>query len=863
MKEKIEKILKKIGGWSRLTILQSLLCVFWLLLIPKEPANAVIFGYSLRRLALLIPMSLPIFAALFARFLLLSRNNSGWLKKRFSGDHLPRSASWLVYSGMLITAGSWSFSFLFFFLGFSSDLGAFYRLIPMIISYFLIGTEAMLFVPFFVYKSKKLHKSGGDGFPKIPFLGAFLILLAFLFLIEATGLGKDPERVSIISLGSPILEGQIWYITGLVILALTGIFSLGSIPVGNRASGKINPDLAIAAILWLMAVVLWMSLPLPKNNYFAPQAQPPNFEKYPFSDAEQYDYNSLYVLFGSLKDFVVSKPLYVSLLTILHAIGGFNYANIILLQTLIIAVFPPILYLIGRELHSRISGVVMALLAIFREVSSIQSSSMANVSNSKLMLSDMHAALLAGFLALIFIRWLKQKDQTIRGHEFLIGGLIGTLILTRIQTFALIPFALLCVIIRYFPRVRQMLVSTQVLLTTLALVISPVLLRNHSITGVYWIDNPSSSSGLSRILTTGIDMEEEIIRETDREEVVESNTEVLKLMITRHFGEYLHSVADNFSRNSISSFLVMPVRVGNSVPLLEYLTIQQPFWEEVYSYANWKNLALVIINIGLISYGFAKIIQRNLWPALAFTGFYITYSLSSAVVRLSGWRFILPVDWIIYSMYAIGIVDILIIVFGSISRNNLKIHSPLMVDYPTHAGKPNHRWSWYLGVGVLFLFTGAFIPSRELLFPEKLPEFSRSQICEKINDSLVQTGYTESNQDFSTFCLSEDTRVLAGYGFYPRYFKSGEGYYSRSYDPWYGRQDYARMVFRLIGIRNSKVYIKTEEENLRFPNGSLVFLAGKEKTKFEAQFVLVESQNPQLIISSEFLSAGIKTPQLK
>lgn len=94
---------------------------------------------------------------------------------------------------------------------------------------------------------------------------------------------------------------------------------------------------------------------------------------------------------------------------------------------------------------------------------------------------------------------------------------------------------------------------------------------------------------------------------------------------------------------------------------------------------------------------------------------------------------------------------------------------------------------------------------------------------------------------------------MKGYAFYPRYFSAGEGYYSRTYDPWFGRQDYSRLVFRLVGVKNAKIYIKTEMEAARIPNGSIVFLVGREKANSEAQFVLIDGPEPELIISSSLL----------
>ncbi|HUV15786.1 MAG TPA: hypothetical protein VMW28_04405, partial [Pelolinea sp.] len=748
----------------------------------------------------------------------------------------------------------WSFIFLFFFIGFFSDLGAFYRLMPLMANFFLLGLEAVLFVPLFIYKKKANKASHKEKFPLKTFLVALLILLGAFILIEVTGLGKDPVWVSTISLGAPLLEGQIWYISGLLALLASTAYAWSLIPSNAQFNQTGRSDLVIFIILWLAAVILWMSLPLPNHNYFAPAVQPPNFEKYPFSDAEQYAYNSLYVYYGSLEDFVVSKPLYVSLLTIFHWIGGLSYINLVLLQTLVVGLFPPMLYLIGREVHSRFGGISIALFAIFREVTAIQASSMANVSNTKLLLSDMPAALLVSLLALVLIRWFKESNNKLSGREFLIGGLIGALILIRIQTMALAPFAVILIVIRYFPRIKHILASAAILLLALALVVTPVLLRNHSITGVYWVDSPSSSQRLYTKFLDAADYENAELEAETREEVLQRNINVISTAFVKGFGSIMQFTMDHFLRNGISSILVMPVRLGNGTSFLDYLRINQPFWAEVYSHSNWLNSAIVIVNLTLIALGFSKVFGRNPKSVIAVLGLYTVYSLSSAVVRLSGWRFILPVDWIIYTFYALGLVEVLLWLFRHTVHRDLRTEAGWIAEYPALVPSIRRPRSFYAAFGLLFFFIGVFIPAREVLLPSYVPKDSKTKICERIENALTQNGYDEFRNDFISFCSSDETRVLSGFSIYPRYFKSGEGFYQRTYDPWFGEQDYARLVFRLIATQNTKVYIKTDTENLKIPNGALVYLAGRETTKFGAQFVLVDSEEPQLIISSALLS---------
>ena len=189
------------------------------------------------------------------------------------------------------------------------------------------------------------------------------------------------------------------------------------------------------------------------------------------------------------------------------------------------ALFPPVLYLIGRELHSRLGGIAIALFAILREVSSIQAASIANTSNTKLLLSYLPAALLAAVLALTLIRWFKTKEKRSSGSEVLVGGLIGVFILTRLQTMALVPFALIACNHHSYPKFNKDPCFLFILLASIGLVITPVLIRNHSITVVFgWII--PSSSGLSKFLTTGIEVNWNVISQSSA--ILSANLQVFQ-----------------------------------------------------------------------------------------------------------------------------------------------------------------------------------------------------------------------------------------------------------------------------------------------------------------------------------------------
>jgi len=839
-------------NWLNFISIQALLTIIWLLSIPKEAGNAIVFGFSLKRLALLIPLFIPLIGSIFLKLRL--KNNpfvQGWLQ---DASKKSRLAVILTVTGFLFAVLMLSAGFLYHFLAIPIDINIYIRLLPIFTCYFILGIEAVLFVPLILYPSKQAHHEVNRTFPWLPFCISFGVLITGLLIVTLTGLGINPERVSIISLGSPLLEGQIWYISLFIALMMMTVYAWKCIPDGSRPSFPGKLDLIIALILWLLAVVLWMSLPLPKNNYFAPQVQAPNFEKYPFSDAEQYDFNSLYVLYGTLRDFVISKPLYVSLLALFHAIAGLSYIRIIFLQTLLVAVFPSVLYLIGKELHSRIGGITIALFAIMREITAIRATSIANISSTKLLLSDMPATLLASILVLMLIRWFKSSEKKISGYEFIIGGLVGMFILTRIQTLALVFFILMMVIIRYFRNFKSIASSALLFLFAVGLVVTPILIRNHAITGVYWIDDPRASTGLSRIMTEGLNIEEEGFSDSSSNQTLQNNGNLFEFLLKNNLGDLIYFTGDNFLRNEISSILTLPVRLGNKISFNEFFSINLPFWMEVYSQHNALNLIVFFINFALIALGFTMVFQKYPMVFLAVLGFHIVYNLSSSVVRLSGWRFVLPADWFFYFLYALGLVECLIWCFKKIAGWNLSSQLVWFGNNPIEIKTKRKNLITFLVYGLLFIFMGAAIPLRENLLPSLIPEYSRTNACLKIENQLLESENKQKAAGFYDFCTSDKAQVLFGYGVYPRFFDAGEGFYDRSTDPWFGRQPYSRLVFRLIGTQNGKIFIKSKIDGIQFPNGALVYTVGTLDPKSGALVVFIEGDEPELIFSSDLLS---------
>ena len=130
------RIFKDIRSFFYLILIQSLTAMFWLLIIPKEPEHAVFLGYSLKRLALLIPIILlPILG--FVVLALLKRH-SGLQVLILDRKKSVKTGKIMIYVGFIVVSAVWLFAFFFHFLRIFPDIGAYIRLLPVLSRFFFL-----------------------------------------------------------------------------------------------------------------------------------------------------------------------------------------------------------------------------------------------------------------------------------------------------------------------------------------------------------------------------------------------------------------------------------------------------------------------------------------------------------------------------------------------------------------------------------------------------------------------------------------------------------------------------------------------------------------------------------------------------
>jgi hypothetical protein len=335
-----------------LWVVQGLAALIWLFLIPTDTENSIFLGFSPARLALL--------GAAFVLIIV-----SGVL---FHYDKLPLK-NWFdvdSHAGLwdLVYVSSW---FIFhvspalIFVLHAIQGGPQYaayaeRLTPLALWFSLSSLELIVLMV-----SIRFTKRQGMINQLKPVLKLLIFILLILFLIGAvvvfTGVGITPDK-NMGEPATPVFEWQIF----LIILALI-IFAF--LPERIRS---LFPRWAALGI-YVFTVALWLSQSV-NTAYTATPLRAPNFEIYPFSDPQIYSQYSQSALIGNgfLYPDVPSRPLYIAFLTWFQLLGGQEYNQVVVFQTLLLAFFPVLLYLIGRELGGPALGFAIAAMAAFRDI---------------------------------------------------------------------------------------------------------------------------------------------------------------------------------------------------------------------------------------------------------------------------------------------------------------------------------------------------------------------------------------------------------------------------------------------------------------------------------------------------------------
>lgn len=710
--------------------------------------------------------------------------------------------------------------------------------------------------------------------------------------------------------GVPILETQLffaWVISMSFSLFLVALER----KVLTRSSGKnIKPaiiDITACLLIWIAAVLTWQSISIP-TSWFITENRPPNFEPYPNSDAYLYDTTAQTALVGEGFIFAsepyIRRPLHAAYLTILHWIGGQDYSKVISLQILVLALLPVLAYLVALTLHNRISGLLVALIILMREASSIAISGNITASHVKLLMVDVFVALMITLFVLAVLHWLKNLPH-VKSGPLITGGVLGASVLIRNETVILvIPLAL----ILWWSTVKEKrgrLWTKQMLLFTwgLLLVISPWVWRNYSLTGKIFIDSPIMRFDLiaqryqdvqdkqpqpqeNSPTPTAPNIQSEETpsppepniasgEETTAEQYVQSVAEQTLEFIIGKPGEVSKFIISHYTNSQLQTILVFPSSLRPIDSLIGFsghrsleiffdeccsmqnYTRRLPFWHKWDGKIPSQSVILIILNLILLSWGVQIAWQTHRITGIAPISFAFTYIILNALFRNSGGRYILPVDWIPMIYYCIGLADISIRLLYKILGIDLPVR--LFNRDPLNSagkGKPFNLQSpafFSLSIGLFLL--GSLIPLTEKAFSQRYTSsLQENMITTLFESDLLQPNEKATLDEF----VAQGGTIVTGRALYPRYFREFIGE-PGSNNP-FGPRDYPRIGFYLAGPQHSTVVLPSQTKPEYFPNASDVVVFRCSIEEVLAVAVFNQEQAAQAIYMRSPLPLNISCP---
>ncbi len=654
------------------------------------------------------------------------------------------------------------------------------------------------------------------------FLGLLMVLVIF---IGWSRIGLAPDWTGWNAPGTPVLFSQVLLACGIgiVVFMLTRRFGM-------------RQDIFISLVLWSVATVIWLSAPA-QPTFFSPKVRPPNFQPYPFSDSAYYDLTSQTILNGKSDETgLLRKPLYDFFLAFLHVFAGQNYEAMISLQVLILAVIPVLMYLLAAQLGGRLAGLIAAMLVILRERNSIVLTNVIEVSSARLLLSDVPSMLLMLLVAVLMVRWLSRPEGSLR-LAFATGAALGLLILIRTQAFALVPVVLVCSLLVHLRHWKPFLASGLLMVLGVTCAISPWMWRNYAVTGQWSVEDTGSYMGM--MVGAFADVSPQGITRQPDESNAEYDARLRGIVIK---GFFLHPerilgfTSSHFIHNELQSFLHLPLSASLQTPKAYVKSL--PFWNAWSAPWPVSIYPFLLVNLILLAFGLGAAWSRNHMVSLTPVFLSLGYSLTVAAARFSGWRYILPADWIVIVFYALGLSQVFLFIWVLFKGLFPKIQIGSASQPSTPPARPRVEMAV---IGMLVLI-GLSLPVSEILIPERYANLSPAQKVELYNQRSADQNLP-STASVEELLKQPNAVALYGEALYPRYYRAGGGQEEKSSSA-YVIRDYNRIGFLLLVPGLEQVILAVRESPPAFPHAEQVLIIGCRIGGY-VQALLIVPADPQ------------------
>lgn len=699
------------------------------------------------------------------------------------------------------------------------------RSVPVLLIGSLAGFQAGIILSLPYLDGRDFNLSSKPVWRTSLFLTAGFSLLAIFIAMTKIGITYDNVGLNWGPAGVPISFAQVNLVLAIGFLFTFAIALIRKNAVLMDVRWLVGLDVIVFAGLWMAAVMLWSAQTI-SPSHFSPAVSAPNFEYYPYSDAALFDKASYRFFTGvGLGDNLIRRPLYAGLLALFHTIGGVAYEGTVSVQILFLALIPALIYLLTAKLSNRLAGFLAGGFVILREANAIELSGKIATSHAKLMMSDLPTML--GIVALVYACIvLFEKSKQDKWLLLVTGSILGLTVLVRAQSLILLPLILLLLLLHQ-KFSKPAFIQSAILILGLAAVITPWAIRNWIVTG-----SPSLGDGGEKVLMARnysfqvTEYPQPLPGETS-DEFSDRLTAQILTHILQHPGDVASFLSNHFLRGLATSAVFIAPVYSTSTP--ESLVGKYPFWGDWSGTLPGSTSISLIVNLAILSFGIglaqARDKRTGWYPLL----FFIVYQAGNAIARTSGWRFSLPIDWVIIVYYCIALSHLpsklISLTGGSGEKRDSEKPSRL---YPT--------------IFLILFAAGISLPLAGQLAPRQ--DFAPG--TEEASQTLLERDLLTSSQ-FSEFLEQENAVIVSGIALYPRFFRPNGNVYVAEMP-----QDFRYLHFWLLHDNDSQIVLPRERPPEFFPHASTVTVIGCENgNHISAWAVILHTETGKEIVLQE------------
>ncbi len=702
--------------------------------------------------------------------------------------------------------------------------------------------------------------------------GLFLLALALIVKYAVTPDFVGWGAPGVIMLGSQVLLALALAIglLALILLAIKGLRRL--FPPGERIQPGLLIDIAVVLLLWAASVWQWSSQPL-RPTWFNPRPVEPNMEYYPYSDSVAYDVSAQRLLMGAGFEPEVIRPVYSGFLALAQAVSGIDYHSVANWQVVVLALIPALLYLLARMLHHRLSGLLLGVLMIIQQTNSLRLAGIIDVSNAKMVMSDMPAQLGAILFCLLLVAWL-QAPASRKLYPLLAGGVLAIFILVRTQFAIFIPVLPFLAWLTYRGQPRRWLRPSLLFLAALLIALSPWIVRSFAATQSL-LSDPEPQGLLFRYSTFASAEGQGNPEELAGPDNPPAGEAVVQGLLSQPLG-LVKVMAAHYLNNHASTLFTLPTVFH--IPELFADTIRYPwqpyFWirfgersgslldnvERTQYWATPRPHTLpplwlpLISGLALIGLGFAAARQKSrvaVWTPVLLA---LLYNVGNAVARLSGWRFNLPVDWVGLLFYAIGLVQLLFLAGVLFSNRAFPRRIRVLPDPEQDAAAAQRPYpkGQALALCLAFFLFVAIFPLAERLIPYRFAGMTAESTLAELKAEGV---FEQAGVDWELIqsrLQAEGAGLYLGRAFYPRHYDFTEGSESVK-TPAFRWRPYSRLGL-LLEPHDKDVVLPLRYPPQDFPNAGDVLVLGCNYDDYLRADLVVTLGEPRQVLASSRLN---------